>query len=107
MGVSRHADLRRRARRRIPSRADDRCCGLVVGLLDSGWVHRLTYSAVIVVAVLTGCASSGSTSSASNPFGDAITAQQYASLKLGQDEQTIVDELQESGKRRTLSRTGS
>jgi hypothetical protein len=51
-----------------------------------------------VAAALTGCASSSSTSAPQNPFGDAITAQQYASLKLGQDEQAIVDRLQQSGK---------
>jgi hypothetical protein len=82
------------ARPRIPR--------LVRGLLDSGCVRGLAYSAVIAVAALTGCASSSSTSSANNPFGDAITRQQYASLKLGQDEQTLVDQLQESGKPENL-----
>jgi hypothetical protein len=57
---------------------------------------------LVTAAALTGCASSSSTSAANNPFGDAITTQQYASLRLGQDEQTIVDRLQMSGKPENL-----
>jgi hypothetical protein len=83
-----------------PARSPIPC--LAPGLLDSSCVRDLAYSALIAVAALTGCASSSSTSSANNPFGDAITHQQYASLKLGQDEQTLVDQLQESGKPENL-----
>ena len=57
---------------------------------------------LITAAALTGCSSSSSTSATNNPFGDAITTQQYASLRLGQDEQTIVDRLQMSGKPENL-----
>jgi hypothetical protein len=56
---------------------------------------------LIVASALAGCGSSSSTASR-NQFGDTITKQQYASLTLGQDEQTIVDRLQESGKPENL-----
>ena len=61
-------------------------------------MRGLAYGALIAVAALGGCGSSSS----NNAFGDAITTQQYASLKLGQDEQTIVDRLQMSGKPENL-----
>jgi hypothetical protein len=61
-------------------------------------VRGIAYGAVIAVVALGGCGSSSS----HNPFGDAITTQQYAALKLGEDEQTIVDRLQMSGKPENL-----
>jgi hypothetical protein len=61
-------------------------------------VRGLAYGVLIAVAALGGCGSSGS----NNPFGDAITTEQYASLKLGQDEQAIVDRLQMPGKPENL-----
>ena len=64
--------------------------------------RRRAYAALITAATLTGCASSGSTPAANNPFGDTITTQQYASLRLGQGEQAIVNRLQMSGKPENL-----
>jgi len=65
-------------------------------------VRGLAYGVLIIAATLAGCGSSSSRSAANNPFGDSITTQQYASLKLGQDERTIVDRLQMSGKPENL-----
>jgi hypothetical protein len=61
-------------------------------------VNRLCSGALIAATTLAGCGSSNSAPAHKNPLGDAITQKQYTSLKLGQDEQTIVNRLQQSGK---------
>jgi hypothetical protein len=61
-------------------------------------VRGFAYGALIAVAALGGCGSSSS----NHAFGDSMTTQQYASLRLGEDEQTIVDRLQMSGKPENL-----
>ncbi len=58
---------------------------------------------LIVAAALAGCGStSSSTSMASqNLFDDSITQQQYAGLRVGEDQQTIIDRVQHLGKPET------